>query len=432
MRFKYISYIKSAFESPELNNEKGKFNIRQASPLELFFDLVFVILLANIGHLFYDLSIENIILTIALYVSIYAVWSDMNMYFMRFFNASYRVRFGLVLIMMPLLWLAGINDFHTQQSIELVVLAFFFSKMALMIVWYTTVFKNNKVDNQIFKKTVKIELQGLLISSLIILIVFVYPTILFLSLMLILSLLFEVLYINLMYKRYFKELIADENKKTSNKNNTIESVLLSKHMPQIDYELLKERHVLFLILVFGEGVVSSVKIFNIDITAIFSLLDMFFMFAIVVFFFFRVYEEFIIMEYNDHIKKTITFNHMTFAMVILILFSLLGAITVEQNILFISYRILISLLLIYNCIWHLVKNIKPKTRNLSKSENYFRKLDNKILIVMVFLAVSLIFITKVTTFLLVVMIYFFIHLIPIVYRYANFKNKINQNNNIQI
>ncbi len=405
----YFTYLKKAFEKPVLNNDGTTVINRTASPLELFFDLIFVILFANIGHLFYEPTFSNMLLAIALFLSIYMIWTNMNMFFMRFFGSTYKIRFGLIIVMIPLLVLAGIEDFHTQRSVYLIVFGFFLSRVTLIVLWYRSVVINETIDNQIFKWGVKIDITGFSISASMILLVLFWPTVLVLSSVLLISIFVEYGYIKYRYSKLTK-------------GNG--SLLHNDKMPGVDYKLLKERHLLFLILIFGEGIVSSIHAFSTEGELFISLFHMLLIFIIVILFFTRVYEEFLILEYTKEKSENFLYTHLVFSFILLILFSILGAIMSSELDIELAYRIIISIILMYISISHFFNNRKKSIGITSISQKDFKKIDQRMNILMFLIAILILFITNQTFFLLLLMLYFILHIVAMPYRYQLFKVKL--------
>lgn len=423
LMIKYKQYLKEAFENPKLNNNDNSNIIsRAASPLELFFDLIFVLILANIGHILYEPTFENISLSIALYLNIYFFWTNITMYFIRFYEATYSLRFGLIIVMIPLLFYAIIDDFSSQSSIIFIAIGFILSRIALISLWHFTVFQNKKITNEVFKKSVLIDLKAFSFSSFFMVLPLIYPRSLILIICLIAAIIFEYMFIFISYRE----------------NNTI---LEHEKMPQIDFTLLKERHILFIILIFGEGLVSTINTFNNDIPIYLSSINTILLFFIVILFFTRVYEEFLLMPYNNIPNNFAMLNHLTFSFSLLFLFSVLGAITTQGTEVLLIYRVIIFFFLMYLTTWHIIANkydghFLKKTNSIphfvSISHIQFLKVDNITLYLMYLVSFVILLVQNTTLVLLLILIYFALHVLPMPYRYQMYKVKLYEEINFDM
>lgn len=398
---------------PHLNNSEGKIVHRAASPLELFFDLMFVAVFAAIATLLHEITIEHITLAIVLFLVTYLFWGNVNMYMMRFYSTSYIVRVGIGLVMIPLLFLAGIRDYHSTLSIQIISVAFFASRIILSSLWYITTFKNKHVTNNQFKLGVKFDLQSFIGSAFIGVIPLFMPTTFILIVSLISSLVFEIAWVALKYRRN-QNLISFQ----------------SESMPLLDMHLLRERFLLFFIIIFGEGIITSVATLQIDSNNLIRSIGLPIIVFLTVFaFFIRIYEEFT--SFNIIIQslslRTIFYNAIS-AFNILLLYTLLNTIVESHDHVDFPTQLTLFISITFITILHVIANLREINKHEKNTVLYkFYKLDLQTLLVMQVIATSVLFFNNPIIIIFSVFAFFVIHILAIPYRYQYFKKNLLEN-----
>jgi low temperature requirement protein LtrA len=404
----YQNYFKKAFELPELRNQE-KVKNRAASPVELFFDLMFVALFAAIAHYFYRITIPNTLLAFGMFMTTYVVWNNINMYMARFFSASYFVRFGALFIMLPLLFITGAADVESELNIITISVSIFISRLVLISLWYISVFKNPNITNESFKNGVKIDLRSFALAAVIGLSCLIHPTQTTLTITLFASLIIELPYIIYAYRK-------------ARANNSI----VSSEMPKIDTRLINERNLLIMIVIFGEGVISSVNNIKIDQSHLFeSIFFPILTFTTVFLFFIRIFEEMTINSDRAITAFTI-FGRSIVAFNTLLIYSLLNQLSKFPEDIGNGLRVLLMLAFLFISLGHLANNIielrKEKNPDLIK----FYKLDNITLYLMIAIALIIPFIESAKVILVLAFIYFLVHTLAIPYRYLGFKKIVDE------
>lgn len=85
----YFTYFFKSFERPNLINPTNNSTLeRTSSPLELFFDLIFVVIFGALNNILLNSTIEAFFLFSTLFIFIYNLWENVTMYFLRFFQQA--------------------------------------------------------------------------------------------------------------------------------------------------------------------------------------------------------------------------------------------------------------------------------------------------------------------------------------------------------
>lgn len=191
-------------------------------------------------------------------------------------------------------------------------------------------------------------------------------------------------------------------------------------MPSIDYNLIKERHILLLLLIFGEGLVVNTDLISHTTIQFNSIMLTILFFLIVIMYFFRIYEEFTILPYNSKSLYKNHYQHMFLAYGLLILYSTLNNII---NFGLDPFNRTIIILTMFSIVAsHLFFNSRKIDRIVSVNEYTFRKIDNYTLLIMFLITLPEIFVHNIYIFALILGIFFSLHLValPFRFQYVNY------------
>lgn len=407
---KYFDYAKESFEYPILNNEK-KLYPRASSPLELFFDLIFVALFAVIGHQFIHLTLISGILAFTLFVALFFIWSNINMFMMRFYHSSYYLRIGIMLAMLPMFLIATVDDMMNPRGIMSLGTGLLLSWIILIILWYMMTFKNKNITNVTFKKMIRIDLMGYMLYALIAIAPLVVPNVYVLIVSIWSGIFIEILFVSFQYRRY---------------------QLHENQMPQIDLTLLNERFLLFIILIFGEGVLSSFSLFNEQSSHYFSSLGL----SIIVFlsiflFYLRVYEEATVRRFLPEFSMMYMLYLAGVGFLQLSLYSTMNAMLTYNGDVSYALRVMLMINLFGIALLHMYGDIRDlRNTSLSTEERKFAIVDIITLIPMLLLSLLPLGITSRVIIVCIVFAYFVIHIIPVPYRYEIFKKELFETKHI--
>lgn len=390
MRKKYIKNIKYVFQRPTLNGLYGEFEERSAHPLELFFDLIFVIALANIAHHLEHMSLGSLLSSLLLYFVVYSIWYSITEYSAMFMTkqTNYFIRLMIFLIMLPMVFLTGITEFSSPNAIKIISLALASSRLMIGYIWRDAVI-NAPINNISLSIVYKMVSNFYMIAgSLYILVLFNVKLFLF---VLICNVIIESIIIPIKVRKIKKKLFFK--------------------VP-INQELLIERHLLFIILVFGEGLVQAINTTNLDY-GIEGILSPILLFSIAFVFYLRVFEEFSVSDYMTNVDGT--WRYLTLNFFLLFLFTVLGTIPHiihEHHYLPFETKLLIFGLLQYVVISHTVVNIMQIHRYRCKNYEFF-VLDLITLGIMAIVAFGIFWINSVLATYLLVLIFFILHVIAV-------------------
>jgi low temperature requirement protein LtrA len=187
--------------------------------------------------------------------------------------------------MLPLLFITGASKLDSALNIITLSIAIFMSRIFLIVLWYFSALKNPNATNQSFMKGVRIDPKSFLISALVGLTCIIHPTKETLAIALYDSILVEIPYIMYAYNKAYKT-----------------KYIVPSEMAKVDVKLINERNLLIMIIIFGEGVITSVNNLVLDQndlvnTIIYPII----LFITVFLFFVRIFEE---MTLNVHQKIT--------------------------------------------------------------------------------------------------------------------------------
>lgn len=393
----YFNYLKASFSSLKLNNEFNLNDKRTSHPIELFFDLVFVVVLGKVGHVFLHPHPQDIIIGIILFLSVYQIWNNITKFNVYFFKPGLLISFLFLILMIPVFLISGLNNYQSMQNIYILIITLGISRISLTFAWYKFIYKNKNITNLYAKKVAYKNIIIFLISTIVLFLsVFNY------------KLFYLFLLITIIFEIVFSSIIPI---KISGKYK------YSK--PFIDEKLLLERRTLFVILVWGEALVTAgslISEYNNLLQALLMSLSLFFIIGL---FFLRA-----IMSFGDIITTEelnpviIDFTDYTFPLITLSLFISMAGISIVQEIPSIS-KIIVIFDLLYINIYHLMGNIVVAKQN-SSNENlqYFFKIDNQLLIIQIIITVMLLFVQSPAVFIYLNLLIFILHFLAIPIRYG--------------
>lgn len=393
----YFKYLKESFSPLTLNNEKDLSNERASHPLELFFDLVFVVALGKVGHVFLHPDIRSIIGAVILFLSIYQIWRNITKFNTYFFKQGLVISFLFLFVMLPVFFIASIPNYKDPHYVYLLIVSFAISRLSLTLAWYKLVHKNKLIQNEYINKLSKAYSITFLISTILTLLTLINYRLF--TLMLIVILILEISSTISIYKK-----LNNDPKLTP---------------PLVDTKLMQERRVLFVILVWGEALVTAGSVFSeysSFSTALFMSLAMF---LIIGFFFIRA-----VMSFGDtYIEEGMSpgylnFTDYTFPLVSLSLFVSIAGIASAEHVNELSKWIVIFDLAYINGSHFLANLGGIKANNLDYNLAEFVKLDNFFLIIQFIITFILIFTKSSDTFVYLILFIFILHAIAIPIRYS--------------
>lgn len=394
----YFKQLKKLSHRPILNGSNGVMKNRYATPLELFFDLIFVIALGSITHIFSSFTFSNILFGILIYSTMYSTWFYLTIFNVMYMkqDINYLLRLILFLIMLPMIFLLSIDNLDTASNIQMLVGTLGITKFMLAIAFRDSI-SSTKVKYVGVTKTYKMVSIFLIVSSLLLMSVIFVPKIKYLMIILSLVFLIEMLIINLYQKKIEKKFT---------------STIL------IDKKLLSERQLLFLILIFGEGLISLIHSISFE-SGIIKVLNLTLFFAITYLFYIRIYEE---THHNEKMiqNSTNAYKYFLLSLNILILFLILGSIPqIIINIGYIPFKVQLTLfcLLSYICITHIIYNFNRLKEKIPKKNKIFHSFDLYMLTLMQILLFFIFIIDGQGTYVyLLVFIFFLLHVIALPFR----------------
>lgn len=388
----YFKNLKLAFQRPYINGLDGKYFRRAANPLELFFDLIFVVTLAKVAGQFNSFEIENIFYSLILYLSVFMVWYNVTKYAMYFISnqSDYFLRGMIFLIMVPILLVTGIENYQDPEAIRVVAILIGISRIITAYIWRDAII-NAPINHIATSRKYKFISQGLKISGLITLSGFFLPE--YFLFFLLISLLIEIIYMPL---------------KVSKKHD--------KGVAEFDPKLFNERKLLFVILIFGEGIIQTFSHFDITqgINNVFAPLMIF---AIIYLFFLRISEETQIQ--NTYSEVSSIFQSGLFNFILLMLLAILNDLQMSQiysEPLIIHEIYILVGILIYISITHYWNNYSSK--NHKKDLEKFYQLDQVMNLLMLGMA-AIIFLYHPTANIVIleVLVFFILHTLSVPLRF---------------
>lgn len=226
--------IKQMFNKPQKFN---KFVTRQVDSMELFWDLIFVVTLRYIIDAYVvNFSMFTFIVGLLVFMETYIFWTNINIYSVNFYDVSHNNRLLMTLMLSPLLIIASITDYTNVNSIFFLGLSLALLKLMQAYIWNRAI-KVHQTDksyrslNYMYKNEVRVYiLCGLMSMLLFILPHFVIPIL-----------------ILLIVTELFLPSALNRKKRI---------------VYAFDRILIAERYLLFIILIFGEGFIGVVHIFQ--------------------------------------------------------------------------------------------------------------------------------------------------------------------------
>lgn len=226
--------IKQIFNKPKKFN---KFVTRQVDPMELFWDLIFVVTLRYIIDAYIvDFNMFTFIVGLLVFLETYLFWTNINIYSVNYYDVSHNNRLWMTLMLSPLLIIASITSYTTQTSIYYLALSFVLLKLMQAYSWSqaTKTHKRDKqyrVINSIYRNEVRVYILCAFIASLL----FIVP-----------QYVIPIMIVLIVTELFLPSLL--------NRNRKVEY--------NFDRLLIAERYLLFIILIFGEGFIGVIHIFQ--------------------------------------------------------------------------------------------------------------------------------------------------------------------------
>lgn len=226
--------LRQMFSKPK---ELNQFMTRQVDPMELFWDLIFVVTLRYIIDSYVsDFTMYAFLIGLLVFVHAFIVWTNISIYSVNFYDVSHNNRLIMTLMLAPLLIIASITDYSLVQSEYYLGISIGLIKLIQALIWKRAI-DIHKTDN-----TYK-SLNSLYRTEVVI---YIICAAIAFSLLIIPNQIIPVLLILIILELFVPSLI---NKK---KNNEY----------AFDRILIAERFLLFIILIFGEGFIGIVHIFQ--------------------------------------------------------------------------------------------------------------------------------------------------------------------------
>ncbi len=224
--------LKQMFHKP---SKFSKFIARQVDPMELFWDLLFVVTLRYIIDSYVvTFSLFTFIVGLLVFLETYLFWNNINIYSVNFYDVSHNNRFLMTLMMSPLLIIASIVDYTNITSIYFLGFALVLLKLMQAYIWMRAIIvhktdKSYRSLNYMYRNEVIVYL----ICAFQAMLLFLMP-----------AYIIPILII-LIVTELFLPTILNRNKKI---------------VYAFDRILIAERYLLFIILIFGEGFIGVVHI----------------------------------------------------------------------------------------------------------------------------------------------------------------------------
>ncbi len=405
---KYLKHVDSLYQRPTLNGIEGQLEERYANPFELFFDLVFVIALSKLAVLLKSSNILMFIQAILMFSVIYSVWFTLTKYTVMFLKkeTNYWTRLMVFIVMLPMIFFLSIEDITTPIGNFTLYFTLAISKFALALIFRDSIENapiNHITASHVYRSIAKykIVVAGLLMINAVIMNVYIQLLVLFFI---------SIVELQLIPKRTRK--IQKEHR---------------FKMP-LNYDLFIERQLLFLILVFGESLVSVIH--HIDYTyEVYTIFNVIVMFTTMFLFYTRVSEE---VEHNPKlIKKSNNIYYWLKAnLAVFILYQEISDFNHQiKTFGHIEMRsiIIISLVLVYYALEHLRMNKANLKGKKDKQERLFYKTDIRLLYIMLVIPVILLLVhPNILIINLLLMIYFILNVAALPYREHLIKEKLDE------
>ncbi len=131
-----MSFLSAIWKNPELRLDEDKDIERKASWLELFYDLVFIAVIAELAHkLQSDLSIGNFIVYMGLFLPAWWIWVGSTFYNDRFEQDDISHRIFTFLGMIPICFMAVSIHGALKESANNYALSYAAARIILTIMW---------------------------------------------------------------------------------------------------------------------------------------------------------------------------------------------------------------------------------------------------------------------------------------------------------
>lgn len=226
--------IKQMFNKPQRFN---KFVTRQVDPMELFWDLIFVVTLRYIIDAYIaNFSMFTFAVGLLVFLETYLFWTNINIYSVNFYDVSHNNRLLMTLMLSPLLIIASITDYTKFNSIFFLGLSLLLLKFMQAFIWARAI-KVHRTDKsyQSLNYMYRNEVRVYVICGLLSMALFIAPT-----------LVIPILILMILVELFLPSIL---NRK-------------KRIVYAFDRILIAERYLLFIILVFGEGFIGVVHIFQ--------------------------------------------------------------------------------------------------------------------------------------------------------------------------
>lgn len=213
----------------------GFYMKRGVDAIELFFDLVFVVTLRYVLEAFVvDFTPEKFILGFVVIINVFMIWLNSTLFSATFFDFSHRHRLSMSLLMIPLLLISAIHDYTQLFSQMIVIMSFVLTRALLALNWYIAIRSFSSNDGEETKYLLmlgKLEIKGAIASLLVASTFLIFQN--HLALIIIIALIVEQIIPSIILKYNHEKLKF-----------------------YVDRMLISERFFMFIILIFGEGLIA--------------------------------------------------------------------------------------------------------------------------------------------------------------------------------
>ncbi len=405
---KYIKHLSSLYRRPTLNGIDGPIEERYANPFELFFDLVFVIALSKLAILFKSSNVIMFVQALLMFSVIYTIWFTLTKYTVMFLKkeTNYWMRAMVFIVMLPMIFFLSIEDITTPLGNFTLYFTLAISKFSLALIFRDSIENaplNHITVSHVYRSIAKYKI---LVTALLMINAFV------INIYVQLVVLFVVSIVEL-------RIIPRRTRRIQNEH--------AFKMP-INYNLFIERQLLFLILVFGESLVSVVH--HIDYSyGIFTIFNVIVMFITMFLFYVRISEE---VEHNPKlIKKSNNIYYWLKAnLVVFILYQEISDFPHQyETVGHLEMRsiLIICFVLVYYACEHLRMNKANLNGKEDKEEKLFYKTDIRLLYIMLLIPIILIvFHPNMLIVNLLLMAYFMLNVGALPYREHLISHKLDE------
>ncbi|MFV0287875.1 MAG: low temperature requirement protein A [Mycoplasmatales bacterium] len=238
--------IKRYFKRPTLLGVGNTLPERSATPLELFFDLAFVIALAHLVIILeHDMTYQSLVYIILKFIALFLYWIMITKYNQYFEDHTPIHKLIILLSMIPIIFLTIGGDITNLYLYRLYTESFVVSRLFIILLWF---WGSYKVQNNYLKKIVKVNYITSINSIVVVLLGFSF--ILADRILVWLIIWSYVLGFEIVYPLY----------KLTKINQGID--FSKPNIPIFDRKLQVERATLFVILILGEGLVGVSALVN--------------------------------------------------------------------------------------------------------------------------------------------------------------------------